>query len=152
MKDYFLNLLEFDYWTNARLLSAMQNATEVPQRAQDIFNHLIAASRIWGNRMVGAMQDVEVWAHFDKENWQQELDYNRKLLTDFLHGIEEEDLSRIVHYYTTKGVSYETSITDMLTHVFIHSGYHQGQIVTLIKPYISAVPDLNYITYIREKK
>jgi uncharacterized damage-inducible protein DinB len=152
MKDYFLNLLEFDYWTNARLLSAMQNATEVPQRAQDIFNHLIAASRIWGNRMVGAMQDVEVWAHFDKENWQQELDYNRKLLTDFLHGIEEEDLSRIVHYYTTKGVSYETSITDMLTHVFIHSGYHQGQIVTLIKPYISAAPDLNYITYIREKK
>lgn len=152
MKDYFFNLLEFDYWTNARLLAAMQSATEIPQRAQDLFNHLIAASRIWGSRMVGEMQDVQVWAHFDMANWQQELDQNRALITDFLHSIEEEDLNKKIRYYTTKGISYETSISDMLTHVIIHSGYHQGQIVSLIKPFLTTAPDLMYITYIREKK
>lgn len=152
MKDYFLNLLEFDYWTNARLLAAMQGATEIPQRAQDLFNHLIAAGRIWGSRMVGEMQDVQVWAHFDMANWQQELDRNKTLITDFLHRIEEEDLSRNIHYYTTKGVPYETSIADMLTHMIIHSGYHQGQIVNLIRPFLTTAPDLMYITYKREKK
>lgn len=152
MKDYFFNLLEFDYWTNTRLLHAMQNATEIPQRAQDLFNHLLAATRIWRSRLVGEMQDVEVWAHFDMDQWKQELELNRTLLTDFLHAIEEEDLNKKVRYYNTKGVQYETSVSDILTHLIIHSGYHQGQIVSLIKPYLTVAPDLMYITYTREKK
>ncbi|MBB2150413.1 DinB family protein [Pedobacter gandavensis] len=152
MKDYFLKLLAFDHWTNVRLVQSMQTATTVPQRAKDLFNHLLATTRVWRSRMVGEMQDVEVWENFEAQDWPQLLDQNYQLMVGFLEQLEAADFQRQVQYYNTKGVSYETLISDILTHLIVHSGYHQGQIVSLIKPFLSTPPDLMYITYTREKK
>lgn len=152
MKDYFFNLLAFDYWTNVRLIQSMQAAEEIPQRAKDLFNHLLATTRVWRSRMVGEMQDVEVWEKFDEKDWQQLLDQNDQLMTGFLEQLDAADLQRKVRYYNTKGISYESLISDILTHLIVHSAYHQGQIVSLMKPFFSTAPDLMYITYTREKK
>lgn len=152
MKDYFFNLLAFDYWTNVRLIQSMQAAAEIPQRAKDLFNHLIATTRVWRSRMVGEMQDVEVWEKFEEQDWQELLDQNYQLMTSFLEQLQEEDLQRKISYYNTKGVAYETIMSDILTHLIVHSGYHQGQIVSLMKPFFSTYPDLMYITYTREQK
>ena len=102
--------------------------------------------------MVGEMQDVEVWEKFNEQDWQELLDENYQLMTSFLEQLEAADLSREIRYYNTKGISYETMISDVLTHLIVHSGYHQGQIVSLMKPFFSTYPDLMYITYTREKK
>ncbi|MBC8984208.1 DinB family protein [Pedobacter sp. N36a] len=152
MKDYFFNLLAFDYWTNVRLMESMQAAVDIPQRAKDLFNHLIATTRVWRSRMVGEMQDVEVWEKFEEQHWPELLDHNYQLMTSFLEQLQEEDLQRKIRYYNTKGVAYETVISDILTHLIVHSGYHQGQIVSLTKPFFSTDPDLMYITYTREQK
>lgn len=151
MKDYFFNLLAFDYWTNVRLIQAMQTTTDIPQRAKDLFNHLLATTRVWKSRMVGEMQNVEVWQEFKEEDWPQLLDQNYHLMKSFLEGLEEADLYRKVRYYNTKGISYETVISAIFTHLIVHSAYHQGQIVSLVKPFLISPPDLMYITYTREK-
>jgi hypothetical protein len=33
-----------------------------------------------------------------------------------------------------------------------HSSYQQGQLITGFKPVVTALPDIDYITYIREKQ
>ena len=37
-------------------------------------------------------------------------------------------LDRSVHYTNSKGEAYDSLVGDILTHVFMHSAYHRGQI------------------------
>lgn len=152
MKDYFFNLFAFDYWTNVRLLQSMQTSTEIPERAKDLFNHLIAAAIIWRSRMQGEMPNVEVWEKFEEKDWQRLLDENYQLMSSFLNQLEEEGFQRKIHYYNTKGIAFDTVVSDILTHLIVHSAYHQGQINSLMKAFASTPVDLMYITYTREKK
>ena len=39
-----------------------------------------------------------------------------------------EVLDRSVHYKNSKGEEYDSLVRDILTHVFMHSAYHRGQI------------------------
>lgn len=152
MRDYFFNLLTFSDWTNRRLLEVLLSASEIPERAQDLFCHLICARRIWHCRLVGETPKNGVWDRFDVQNWAAELDVNHKLTDALFEQLDPATLDEVFKYTTTTGVAFETSRTDILTHILIHEAYHQGQINSIIKPYVTKPADIMYISYVREKR
>lgn len=152
MKDYFLNLLNFSDWTNRRLLEVLLGASEIPERAQELFCHLICARRIWHCRLVGENPKNGVWDRFEVQNWAAELEVNRSLTDVLFEQLRPETLDEIIQYKTTTGVAFETSRADILTHILIHEAYHHGQINSLIKPFVTKPADIMYISYVREKR
>lgn len=50
----------------------------------------------------------------------------------YLGGLMDADLDRIVRYTSSEGMAYESRVEDILTHVFNHSTYHRGQIARLV--------------------
>ncbi|RZK71393.1 MAG: hypothetical protein EOO92_20500 [Pedobacter sp.] len=149
MKAHFLKQLQFDYWANSQLISSMQEIQDLPERPAAVFSHIMAATHIWYSRLTDQVSPYAVWESFDQSNWQDQLQLNYDLIKAYLERNSEGNFNQIVTYKTSTGVSYNTSAIDILSHVFWHSGYHQGQIVMQLKPYVQLLPDLNYINFVR---
>lgn len=150
MKKYFLNLCAFDHWANSALLAALASAAPLPARAQAVFSHLLATTQVWHARLVGQQVLVPVWPEWEPAVWPAELTANAARMESYLHGLAEDDFDRMVRYANTKGVKFETSVSDILTHLLTHASYHQGQVVAMLKGSVAPLPDIIYISYVRE--
>ena len=49
---------------------------------------------------------------------------------DYLSDDSPDPLDRSASYKNSKGEPWTSSVRDILTHVFMHSAYHRGQIAT----------------------
>lgn len=150
MKQYFLNLFAFDHWANSELLAALTGAAPLPARAAAIFSHLLATTQVWHARLLGQAVSVPVWPDWPPADWPAELTANAARMGQYLHGLAEDDFSRPVRYTNTKGEAFETSVSDILTHLLTHVSYHQGQVVALLKGSVMPLPDIIYISYVRQ--
>lgn len=52
MNQYYKNLFEHEYWANLKVLESIIHSSTPPQRAIEIFSHIIAAQRIWLDRIM----------------------------------------------------------------------------------------------------
>jgi len=152
MQTYFLGLFNFDYWANKKLLSAMQEAGFLPERVKNIYSHLLATTQIWHGRLIGIKTEVAVWENFPQDNWLTILEENKIRMETYLKDLTEETFNTGISYTNSKGLAFYTLAEDILTHMIAHSNYHQGQIVAGLKPILATLPDINYITYCREKQ
>lgn len=150
MKSQFLQQLEFDYWAIQKLINSMLLIDALPDKPSNLISHVFAATNIWYNRLNAAVSPYAVWERFEPKDWQAQLDLNYGLLKSYLQEIEEADFGKIVEYKTSAGIQYVSRVGDILSHLFWHSAYHQGQIVMLLKPYVDPLPDLNFISFARE--
>ena len=150
MKQYFLNLIAFDHWANSKLLVALAGASSLPARAPAVFSHLLASTQVWHARLVGQEVRVPVWPEWAPAVWPAELAANATRMEQYLHGLAEGDFGQPVQYTNTKGEAFKTSVSDILTHLLTHASYHQGQLVALLKGSVVPLPDIIYISYVRQ--
>ncbi len=53
-------------------------------------------------------------------------------------------------YYDRQKISHKTAVWEILQHVFNHSTYHRGQLVTMLRQAGAAtIPGTDFITYVR---
>lgn len=146
MKEYYKQLFEHEQWANLKVLETLINAQERPLRAIEIFSHLIAAQKIWIDRILGKETEVKVWEVFEIEIMLELLEFNYSELEKI---IEEQDLKQLISYTNSKGGAFTNIISEVLSHLLLHSAYHRGQIVLLLKPYTETLPMTDYIFYLR---
>lgn len=146
MKEYYKQLFEHEYWANLKVLETLISAKERPKRAIEIFSHLIAAQRIWIDRVLGNQTDVKVWEVFEVEIMLELLEFNYSELEKI---IEKQDLKQLISYENSKGEAFTNIISEVLSHLLLHSAYHRGQIVLLLKPHSESLPTTDYIFYLR---
>lgn len=128
----------------------MPEVKDLPAKPVELLSHVLAATNIWYCRLKGESSDFAVWEQFSPADWQSRLDDNYAGLKDYLNTLEEQDFDRLITYKTSSGIEFTTSVKDILSHVFWHTGYHHGQIVMLLKPVLQPLPDLNFITFVRK--
>jgi uncharacterized damage-inducible protein DinB len=126
--DYLKRQFVYDGWANREVLKAIRAAGDGDKRSLQLMAHILAASRVWLERLKQVPQSVPVWPQSDLAACEAEAKKLECEWLDYLNSVS--DLSQNVTYKNTKGESWSSSIGDVLTHVLMHSVYHRGQIAS----------------------
>jgi uncharacterized damage-inducible protein DinB len=126
--DYLRRQFFYDGWANREVLNAIRAAGDEDRRSLQLMAHILAAGRVWLERLKKVPQSVPVWPQSDLAGCETEA---KKLESEWLEYMNTvADLSQTVTYKNTKGEEWSSSIGDVLTHVLMHSAYHRGQIAS----------------------
>ncbi len=146
MKQYFLKLFEHEHWANLKVLEKVVSLEKSPAKAIELLSHVIAAQRIWLDRINGNETQVQVWEVFEAEIMLELLEIN---YSEMQNLIKSDDLERLIVYKNSKGTAFVSTTSQILTHLTHHAAYHRGQIITIIKPFTADLPVTDYIFYVR---
>ena len=149
--DDFDLLFRYNRWASARVLDSLQSADDVPDRAVELFSHLLRAQDLW----YGRVQDTE---HADRVLWAtdplpvcaERLEASSARWRRLLDDVSADDLDRPVSYTNTSGTTYETPLRDILVHVVNHGTHHRAQIALLLREADITPPATDYIFYRRD--
>ena len=151
MKEHFLRLYEYVNWANRRVLDVLQQQTEDNERARKWLCHMLAAEQVWMTRLRGEDSSaVPIWPDISLDECAELLAQNAAAYGQFLHELTDADFARVISYKNTKGVSFSTSIRDILTHVAFHGAYHRGHVATLMRAAGQEPINTDFIAFTRE--
>jgi len=131
LADYLRRQFAYDAWANQETLSAMRTGNGAARpRALELMSHIVAAERVWLERLKQQPQSVPVWPKFDLETCEAHAAELARLWNEYLDLMTAGDVSQSITYKNTKGEEWTSTIVDILTHVIMHSAYHRGQIAS----------------------
>lgn len=135
LADYLRRQFAFDEWANREVLNAIRaaggaNQSSVNHRSLQLMSHILAAERVWLERLKQQPQSVPVWPEPDLAQCEAEAAELGGLWLAFLDLITAGDVSQSISYKNSKGEPWTSTIVDVLTHVIMHSAYHRGQIAS----------------------
>lgn len=134
LADYLRRQFAYDEWANREVLKAIRSAGGENQpankRSLQLISHIMAAERVWLDRLKQQPQSVPVWPEPDLVQCEAQAAELGGLWLAFLDLITAGDVSQSITYKNTKGEEWTSTIVDVLTHVVLHSAYHRGQIAT----------------------
>jgi uncharacterized damage-inducible protein DinB len=140
LADYLRRQFAYDEWANREVLKAIRatagsnerssNERSPNQRSLQLMSHIVAAERVWLERLKQLPQSVPVWPEPDLAQCEAQVAQLGGEWLEFLDLITAGDVSQSISYTNTKGEEWTSTIVDVLTHVVLHSAYHRGQIAT----------------------
>jgi uncharacterized damage-inducible protein DinB len=136
-------------WADDALLDVLSNAAPPPADAAREFAHVLGAEEIWLSRLEGRAARCAVWPSGEMTQLMQlaldvQVGYAR-----YLDTLTEADLHRLVGYRNSAGIQFETSVRDILHHVFLHGHYHRGKVNLLLRQAGLTPAPVDYIGYVR---
>ena len=118
----------YDGWANREVFNAIRAAGGENTRSLQLLAHILAAERMWLERLKLEPQSVPVWPEPNLSQCEAEC---TNLAESWLKYLREvADLEQTISYKNTKGEAWTSTVGDVLTHVVLHSAYHRGQIAT----------------------
>jgi uncharacterized damage-inducible protein DinB len=126
--QHYAQLISYDGWANQEVIAALHAAGTAPERSRKWMAHIVAAGHVWHSRLTQQAQPYPVWPELTLDESEKEARNLTSLWKAYLDRIGVGGLSQTVSYKNTKGESWSNKVQDILTHVFMHSAYHRGQI------------------------
>ncbi len=120
-------LLRHSVWADTRLLAALGRAPSPAPEALRELAHVRGAQEVWLARIEARSPRLQTWpvlTQGELERAGRELDEG---LADLITRTSDADLERQIRYRTSAGTEFETPLSDVLLHVFMHSQYHRGK-------------------------
>lgn len=149
--DFYRDCFNYDRWANQRIIEALRGMETPPYDAVKMLAHILAAELLWLARILGGdYQGMDPWPILPIDECERLASEIHRPWNSLLDEITEEGLDQIIAYTNTRGVDFETSIRDILTHVGNHSTYHRAQIARMIREEGGKAPVTDYIAYVRE--
>ena len=143
-KQYFLEVADYNIWANDIVLSWINNITDEQWKKHVVssFNsiaetvlHITSAEKIWLERLNKA--ESPVWLQSTFKGTRNEvigLWKNASAgLKKFVEGFNEEALRDKLVFRRINGDRYEMPHYQVFAHIFNHSTYHRGQLVTMLR-------------------
>ena len=127
---HFRKQFEYDEWANREVVAAIRVSGAVPSPSVlKRLGHLIGAEKLWLAR-VKLQSSPAVWPNFSLEQCEQEMATVAKGWHDELRIITPQQLEDKITYVNSKGEPWTNLLSDVLTHLILHSAYHRGQIAS----------------------
>ena len=143
-KNYFIQLSNYNIWANNIVCSWlekisdgqwMEHITSSFNSIQETVLHIIAAEHIWLQRMNN--EENQVWLQSTFAGTKDEhiaLWKNTSAgLKDFVETFDESNLQTNLDFKRLNGDAYSMPFYELLAHIFNHSTYHRGQLVTMLR-------------------
>lgn len=129
LQEHYRYLSSYDEWANLEVIAALQSAGQPMERARKLMAHVISAELVWLTRIEQRPAPFPVWPELSLEQCAEQAHSLAKSWRALLAS-DSGILDRSVHYKNSKGEAYDSLVRDILTHVFMHSAYHRGQIAS----------------------
>jgi len=130
LADYLRKELAYDGWANQEVLTTIRSAGGESTRSLQLMAHILAAERLWLERLRQVPQSGPVWPEPNLAWCEAEAEKLGREWHEYLELATAGDISQTISYKNTKGEQWTSAIVDVLTHVVIHSAYHRGQIAS----------------------
>lgn len=146
--------IRYSTWASRRLLDAAlkldpeQLNADVGVANKSIHGtlaHILMADRVWIARVTS--EKIE-----PQENVEIEWPQIQKRWVEFVSGLSDSDLARVVSYKDMKGNPYETPLWQIILHVVNHATLHRGQVMAMIRQLGIAPPPTDLIFFYREQQ
>ena len=126
-------LLGYNRWADRETLATLRRCGTPPPRALEIMGHIAGAARLWLARIEGTTSPLAVWPRLGLDECEQESVATAGAWERYARGLTAEMLARRISYVNSKGESWTSRVSDILTHLVFHSAYHRGQIAMLVR-------------------
>lgn len=143
-KQYFKELAEYNLWANTIVCSWFEKITDAQwtQHVVSSFNsiqetalHIASAEHVWLQRM--NKEEKQVWLQSTFTGSKDEhIELWKKAsasLKDFMEGFDENKLHQNLDFKRLNGDAYSMPHYELLAHIFNHSTYHRGQLITMLR-------------------
>jgi uncharacterized damage-inducible protein DinB len=141
---------EYEFWANREELQALSRLPEAPGPAIRLLSHVLGAQILWLDRLLSRPARVAVWPELSLSECGAELQKSEAGWRSYLGGLREQDLASRCSYKNSKGEVFENRVLDVLTHVWLHSAYHRGQIAVEVRRAGSTPAYIDYIHAVRQ--
>lgn len=163
MKELFAQYAAYNLWANRLLLALIETLPEAQQTAEikssfpglaKTVLHLLDAESIWWQRI--KLQEVVLrpsdgfngdFAAVSKALQQQD-----KQWLDWVTACNDHGFLHEFIYFNTKRERFKQPVHQVLLHLFNHSTYHRGQLVTMLRQLgIDKIPATDFVAWSRKK-
>lgn len=128
----------------------MQTADNEPERALDLFSHLLLTQDMWFGRVQGTDHaTLDLWETEPLSACADRLEASTRRWRTVLEK-RGDDLDRVIGYTNSSGEAFETPLRDIFSHVINHGTHHRAQIALVLRDADIAPPPTDYIFYVRE--
>lgn len=141
-------LLEHMLWADDRVAGSLADRPDASEAAWELYAHVLGAEQVWLARILGAPEGP-VWPDAGPEG----LDELRRSVHDqyvaLLRDLADEALEESIAYTNSAGRDFESTVGDILHHVFLHGAYHRGQVAMLLRAAGAEPVPTDYIAFVR---
>jgi uncharacterized damage-inducible protein DinB len=151
MKDHLALLLSHEFWANERIIHTMRSLEVTPPKAIELFDHILGAHDNWLARLKDEQPHLSIWDNHAHDN--EYVSQAKHFFVQWMEMIDAHDpMSFSISYQNSRGEAFSNTLYEIVVHLCLHSQYHRGQIVSAIRPHISAIPSMDMIAYMRSLK
>lgn len=138
----------YNDWANHLLIEHfILHEEEIPATSLRLLSHIFNTQSIWLSRINGEQAGLSTWEVHSLNTGKEMHEQSSAGLKSYHNA--ENDGTRIIVYSNTNGLKFETSLNDILIHVYNHGTYHRAQIAQDMR--INGLEPINtdYITFVR---
>jgi|SRR5579883_2524820 uncharacterized damage-inducible protein DinB len=147
--EHYRRLAGYDGWANQEVIRSLRDMADPPARSVRWVAHILAAEYVWLSRLHSEVSPLPVWPELSLPQCHEQA---KKLLAGWTGYLDSSpQLGAVIHYKNSKGESWANTVADILTHVFMHSAYHRGQIAADVRQSGHTPAYTDFIHGVRQK-
>ena len=146
--NHIRRLLDHMAWADARILESLRQPG-IPQRALDLYAHVLGAEHRWLSRVEQRVPTVAVWPELTLDECERLAAENRRMFRAYVDGLTSAQLQHTIHYVNSAGQEFDGLVEDILLHVAMHGSYHRGQVTLLVRDAGARPEPTDYIGFVR---
>lgn len=127
MLEHYRKLARYNRWANLEVIASWRDAGSPPVRSLRLMAHIVAAEHLWLARLLEKEPPLAVWPELAVDVCKEQVEQLAASWRSYL-AAGPDLLVRTIAYRNSKGEPWTSRVHDILTHVFMHSAYHRGQI------------------------
>ena len=131
--EHYRQLARYDEWANLEVVTSFRALGSPPPRALRFMAHIVGAEHVWLARLQQKQAPLPVWPDLSVDGCEEQVREIARLWQSILAGGSSDRLEALVAYKNSKGEAWSSTTRDILTHVFMHSTYHRGQIAAEVR-------------------
>jgi len=142
----FERQIAYNNWANNLILNAIGGSSETRNNPELLkqLGHLIHVQIEWYNRVMGIDKKTVIWPELSFKEYEElileaPVDLNKLI----------PKAAEICSYRNSKGIAYETRVSDIIQHVIIHGQHHRAQIALLLRQKGITPPGTDFIYFTR---
>jgi uncharacterized damage-inducible protein DinB len=143
-------MFKYNLWANERVFNSLNEFKNPPDKAVELFSHIIASQIIWIDRIqANPAKHKTSWQKFSLSEINELYKNINGEWVKFVSNSTDADIEKEIEYQNTIGERFRNKIKDVITHVLNHSTYHRGQIASIVRKEGGVPAVTDYIAYKR---